>query len=266
MLKKYSFKFFSLTFILKTLLFFNLHLVFLAPTLFFLFYQFESLPQFVLQLVDFSLVIWGAVFFLKSIGLLSCFLVIQTEINISFFNQLRNRLKILLKRCTFGSVKQVHFESIIRRYFEAHTKRMFFNSALNEAVFGFAVVVFFSTNLLSYIYLPVYMTFRRLTAVYRFIFTTFCCLQTLGPVIWTRHILQSNRSIVHAKDLFRLLVYYKKESSSRSLKVVDVQCDFKLKWAMTQYYEFFTSKVSHLTFRVGVFGSITKRSVLKVSN
>lgn len=210
------------------------------------------------QLLDYSSVLYSATLFLKNVALLSCFFAIQTEINLTIFRQLDIQLYHLQTRLI--TVWYIHFERLVRQYLAVHTDRVIFNQKVNEAVFAPAFVVFLLTNVLSSIYLPVYMTFRRLTVLYKGIIVIVCLLQTAGPLFWVANILLSNRCLVQSKGMLRLLIYFRVNRGQLTKDMLPL----RLKWAMLRYYELLTNTSMPLTFRAGLFGNITKLVVMKV--
>lgn len=193
--------------------------------------------------------------FLENIALIAAFLACETVINLTIFRQLDNQLTRLQNRLL--TVWHVHFERLVQEYFANHTERVLFSMTVNDDVFGPANVAFFVTNVLSYIYLPVYMIFCPLAIFYRIVIVIVCASQTAGPLFMIANILLTNTHMIKSKGLLRILSHY------RLLSTKDVRC-IRLKWAMASYYELLTNKTQPLTLKAGFLGNLTKGSVMKV--
>lgn len=211
-----------------------------------MFYQYKSPLHLLFQLIDFGTVIYGAAIFFQNICLLTTFLTIQTVIDVTVFKQLNCQLQRLHQKLL--TVWQVHFERLVRKYFDDHTERVLFTLDANKRVFGLTVVAFQSTNILNYIYLPVYITFYPLTFFFRFSVFVFCFFQTAGSLVWVISMLQTNYHMVQSKGLLSILSHYNPKLTN-DLRAI------RLKWAMACQYELLTNKDRPLSLKASFFAT-----------
>lgn len=229
-----------------------------TPLVFFYFYTHINWLSFVLQCVDFLIIAFSGLIFLKCCIFLICITNVFQIGSVWNYRQQNFHLTIFLKsliKSNFHIFFTTKFSRSMQKFLLNHAQMTTLNLTVNELT-STAFFTYFLTNLFSNIYIIVFLYFKKMPTLDLVISITFWCLQFFGPWLFAVNILRVNTYISLSKRNILLIINRMKVFTAYSLS---------FKWKLVIYYELLHRNVKPLEMTAGPLGPLNKYSLFKVS-